>query len=122
MGYSCSAKARFTFDAITKLVDFCDDKETNKYWLDIGRENFDGSITGKVYEFCGITYKDKDGYNRRPCREKGNFKIDKNGIIIRFPGLAKGVWELLQVEGNTLYKREYLGIGRTRHDLPNCLN
>jgi hypothetical protein len=82
MGYSCSAAASMTQKAMLRELEL-DKLATSgngwkhngqEYFLEQGRENPDGAITGTVYRV-------KDGY----CYRSGGVRIEKNGIITRWP-------------------------------------
>lgn len=90
MGYSCSAYADEIRYAIEKLPKF-DTRNQDGLFLEIGRENQDGAITGSVYKkfiFKETCY----------CKKIGNFRISKNGIE-RFPGLTKEEKQSCEREG-----------------------
>ena len=103
MGYSCSARASFTLDAVRLFSEFDDSSENWKYFLERGRENVDGSITGIVYEITGP----KDEKGSWPICKKGSFKIDANGEIVRFPGLARNLWDIALIHSIEMYDKEF---------------
>lgn len=107
MGYSCSARARYTLDQVEFLDEFDIKSPNYKYFIEIGKENADGAITGAVYEITGIPYRDKDNYERRSCRKAGTFRIEPNGSIKRFAGLSKRMFGVLEIAGIEAYDREY---------------
>ena len=85
MGYSCRADAWETLQAIQNQLPSKSnywEHEGKKYFLEIGKETKDGSITGTVFE-------DKKGQ----CVKAGSLKITGWGEIVRFPGLPKIVRE-----------------------------
>ncbi len=88
MGYSCSAKADEVLKAlIVQLKATNEESESsntffskgNEYFYEIGQENVDSSITGSVYKV------DKNGL----CKKSGNFRIEKDGRISKFPYTTK---------------------------------
>lgn len=106
MGYSCSAKASYTINAIQLLSDFDIKNKEYKYFIEIGRENKDGSITGKVYQI-DKDFEDGSGFRRRQCFLKGSFKVDANGKIIRFPGLSNTLWGIAEIASIEQYDRDF---------------
>lgn len=102
MGYSYTAKAGYTLDAISALV-----RETTSYtasnampdggFYETGRERPDGAITGTVYSPCG---------NDR-VMARGSFRIDPDGRIRRFPGLGKALKARAEAKGNMSYLRNH---------------
>lgn len=107
MGWSCSTKASFTLEALGSLSEFDTDSKDYKYFIEIGRENDDGSITGGIFELIGEAFPG-DKLNRRPCRFKGNFKINKHGEIERMPGLPKRFWPIVHIHSIETYDREIM--------------
>lgn len=107
MGYSCSAKASYVLTALEEIIaSQYPDQPTNflpgeggsvGFW-EIGRENRDNSITGKVYFSRvenGLFYI------------IGRFKIDRDGKIVRFPRLARNLKIQAQELGIKRYNRIY---------------
>lgn len=107
MGYSSTVRASFTYDAIQALSPFNIESDLYQFFCEIGKENKDGSMTGTVYELIGESFKDSQGYSRRKCIRKGNFKIDSNGSVIRFPGLAKRLFSIVEFASNKRYNNEF---------------
>jgi len=105
MGYSCSAKASLTLKAIERREAYRADSFDQKYFIEIGKENKDGSITGTVWELFF------DNNIQRRCKKKGGFKIDKEGRIVRFPTISKQVWECFFIEMKNAYEKTYAQIG-----------
>ena len=108
MGYSSTVRAAFTYEAIQMFSEFNIESESYKFFTEIGKENIDGSITGTVYELIGEPFKDFQNFTRRKCKKRGGFKIDKNGIIIRFPGLSKRLFGVAEIFSVEKYDREFL--------------
>ena len=89
MGYSCTAKAD---DVMRQWFDYCRQStgmgnvykyNGNEYILEIGREQRDGAITGKVLLL------ERNG-DSTLAYDKGTFRIDPNGSVKRWPiGLRK---------------------------------
>lgn len=80
MGYSCTAIASLTLESLLDIVR--DTESSNVYrgrFIERGRENDDGAITGTVYTFIGTT----------SCKRSGSYKINAEGKIERFPGTTK---------------------------------
>lgn len=84
MGYSCSALANMALHSLidimkggTGSIGFDNEPSNifNKYFYEIGKEQKDGAITGKVYKLT----------NNNTCLSRGSFKILPDGIIQRFP-------------------------------------
>lgn len=82
MGYSSSAIAS---EVLTALMTIVKDTPSSNVWRDhfyeIGRENGDGAITGKVWRFTS----GKFGDDKRMAVSAGSFRINANGKIVRFP-------------------------------------
>lgn len=111
MGYSCSMIAKMTLNHLTnelqKAYTYKHDPmmqntweiDGRMYFYEIGRENRDGSITGKVWK--GTTVGPKPDL----VRPAGGFKIDRSGKVLRFPTATKKMKEtaesLAQKEMNT---------------------
>lgn len=80
MGYSCTAIASLTYDALMELVR--DGESSNSYrgyFTERGRENSDGAITGTIWKMVD---------ENRAIRY-GSYKITSDGLITRFPGTTK---------------------------------
>ena len=99
MGYSCSARANYTLDQVHSLDDFCLSGNLHyKYFTEIGKENRDGSITGKVYEVY---------HKGEYCKSIGGFRINPDGSIARFPGLSKRMFGVLEIAAIEAYDRDH---------------
>jgi len=93
MGWSCSYKAMQTLEKIFNELEKRKLKilangwkyKNNEYFLQLGKENKNGAITGVIYKII-----DHKGL----CKKVGNFKIDSDGKIIRFPYLPKEIKKL----------------------------
>jgi len=108
MGYSCSALANMTLDALQESVRsensgncFIDKDGRERFW-EIGRENVDGSITGRVWIFTDDDSKGKG--STREITPKGSFKINQHGKIERFPGIKKSVRDKTELAGAKKFK------------------
>ncbi len=99
MGYSSSIRASLTYKAIMMLSQFDEISDNFEFFCEIGKENADGSMTGKVYQFT-----DEE---RRFCVKKGNFKIGADGYIVRFPGLDKFLWGIPHIAMMEAYDRMF---------------
>jgi hypothetical protein len=82
MGYSCTKDAADTLAVIGKM--FATDGNPNvltirgkHYFFERGRENEDGSITGKLMEMLPGDF----------CQEVGKVKINADGSVFRFARL-----------------------------------
>lgn len=101
MGYSCSAKANYVMDQIAAtlrgLSNTSNEIVRNGGFWEIGRENYDGAITGTVWKKVDETH----------VRRAGTFRIEADGTINRFPTLTK--WEKTNCEkvGLEKYKQVY---------------
>jgi hypothetical protein len=89
MGYSCRKDANNTLDRLTQYYREHGEKSSNtfhaigkKYFWEIGKENSDGAITGKVNE---CTADDTQAFYI------GGFRISPDGEVERFPRLPKEV-------------------------------
>jgi hypothetical protein len=89
MGWSCSAAANFTLDAIVAIQQKLGSVTSNGlvingntnagFWESSRKEHDDGSITGSVWTMVGT---DK-------CRRTGSFRINANGTIARFSSIPR---------------------------------
>lgn len=89
MGYSCTVKAWDTMQMTLKSINGLNHNDPgyqsiwesngNKYFIERGREQQDGSITGQVFRFTTGNYAAKIG----------GLKIAANGKVIRWPGMPK---------------------------------
>lgn len=103
MGWSCSAKASYTLEAITKLIDreSSNDLPGGIGFFEASREEWiDGSITGTVWKFVAA--------NR--ASSAGSFKISGEGKIVRFPLLPKEIKAWAEALSAVQYKKYYGGI------------
>ena len=104
MSYSCSKKAGDTLENInnvlqseysnqlptTKTGDIIDFTVPNGFF-EVGKENYDGAITGTVWKFQG-TFDDTGKFN---CKKSGSFRIEPTGFITRFPLLPKEIKKMI---------------------------
>lgn len=93
MGYSCTAAADRTLDAISEAC-YRQTKTRNVYrhngrdlFWEVGRENADGAITGTIYRLSGPL-----GNPKTTITKAGSFRINPNGTIARGVGL-KNLYE-----------------------------
>ena len=85
MGYSCRADAMETLERMMGTST----SHTSTGWLyngwycfyEIGRENRDGAITGKVH----MTDQPSDIFERAAVIKSGSFRISPDGKVERFP-------------------------------------
>jgi len=104
MGYSCTARAAFTKDAIQQLVnrDYpgeCSNRLPNGGFWERGREQHDGAITGT----CWRPIDDQH------VRRAGSFKINADGTVRRFPGLPRALLSEAERIGADRYAEVYGG-------------
>ena len=87
MGYSFTALASYAMDHLLTAIQG-DDNENSNTWTDSkgvkrfcerGREQRDDAITGTVFKFV-------DDNHCRPC---GTYRIDSDGVVVRFPGSTR---------------------------------
>lgn len=100
MGYSCSAKAGFTLDAIEHLIGRqCSNEMPDGGFWETGREQSDGAITGSVWKpYPADTTK---------SMLRGYFRIAADGRIIRFPGLPATLQRQAEEAGAKSYRRDH---------------
>ena len=127
MGYSYTAKAGFTSDAVQEIMDRdypSPDNSTNRmpdggFW-EHGRENEDGAITGTVFALSRrLSYQEKVtraaevGQGCKPewigdqCFRRGSFRIEPDGRISRFPGLTAEHKREAEKRGAAMYAEIY---------------
>ena len=104
MGYSCSKNAN---DSLDKINNILQDEYTTKLpttkdgevidftvpngFFEIGKENYDGAITGTVWKFIG-SYGSNGNFN---CNKVGSFRIEPSGFITRFPLLPRDIKKII---------------------------
>jgi hypothetical protein len=107
VGYSCTALASSTLDALQER--FRHDGSGNTYSTDGGRTRFfwergreqpDGAMTGTIIRWL----------DNEDARRAGSYRIDPDGTIVRFPGIPRKYWAEIQAEGKRAYDTRY---GRT---------
>jgi hypothetical protein len=115
MGWSCSAAANFTLDAITEIQHKLGSVTSNGlvigenknagFWETSRKEHDDGSITGSVW-----TMVDADH-----CRRTGSFRINPNGTVARFSSIPRRL--LIEAENAGARKfRTVYGIFQADHE------
>ena len=89
MGYSCTAIARFVEEAMLNRFRhensgnvFSVDGGKTTYFVETGREQPDGAITGTVFKML------PNGYAHRA----GGYRIEPEGKITRWVGLPRKYW------------------------------
>ena len=103
MGYSCTAAASYTLDAIDRALDAtnpvrrCSNETPDGGFYERGREQPDGAITGTVWKPCG------DGR----VVKRGSFKINADGTVTRFPGLPGAMLRAAESAGAAEYQRRH---------------
>lgn len=98
MGYSCTAIASLTHDALMEIVR--DSESSNSYrgyFTEQGRENSGGAITGTVWKFVDENH----------VRRAGSYKIDAEGKIIRFLGTTKKEWIEAEKQAKIKFAKMY---------------
>lgn len=98
MGYSCTAIAHMTLDALMDIVR--DTESSNVYrgrFFEQGRENSDGAITGTIWKYVDENH----------VRREGSYKISAEGKIVRFPGTTKDERNLAEKTGKARFQRDY---------------
>lgn len=107
MGYSCTAAASYTRQAIQDLIAarYGADKVSNYVpigewggFFETGREREDGAITGSVFKT--VTAEGN-------CRRAGSFKINPDGTVERFPGVDKQLLAAAEKIGERTYQENH---------------
>jgi hypothetical protein len=62
------------------------------YFLEQGREQRDGAITGTVWKMTTSSVND-DGIEVKHCEKSGSFRIDHDGTVKRYPAGLKNIVE-----------------------------
>lgn len=106
MGYSCTARAKYVLDQVEFLEEWNGKALGYKYFFEIGKENRDGAITGRVFEITGESTLTPYGWES-PCKRAGTFRIEPDGTIKRFTGVPKKLWGTLYKDGMETYDREF---------------
>lgn len=104
MGYSCTARARFTEEIIQERFRhansgnvFSTDGGKTTFFTERGREQDDGAITGNVYA----------NLPNGMARKVGSYRIDSDGKIIRFSHISKKYWVEMEVLSEKRYVDTY---------------
>jgi hypothetical protein len=119
MGYSCTAAARLVLDEIQAQFRWKNSSNTFQttkgiFFWEVGREQSDGSITGRIWK-CDSDTISKQLPHGSPylpnqtllAQRFGGFKITPSGIIHRFPGLPRHWWRELERRADTKYTETY---------------
>lgn len=109
MGYSHSAAAGLTQEAMLaeleadgKLINGnCWRHNGREYFLEQGRENPDGAITGTVYQVI------QEGIYKGRCKRSGGVRIEKNGIITRWAGVPREYLKRAEAIGAARFIERY---------------
>lgn len=122
MGYSCTALAALTMDAIGEMLDEKSARSGSNVlpgggFYERGREQPDGAITGTVYK----------PYAPDPTKvvRGGSFKIAANGKAERFAGLSKAFLADATARGADKYLARYQpfeGLGSYRDALATAID
>lgn len=86
MGYSCSATAHETLEKISEMIGSIPGPKNQwkngdkSYFYEIGKENYDGAITGSIWRIESL-------YGKRV----GSFRIENDGTVTRFPYLTSDI-------------------------------
>ena len=121
MGYSCTARASYTLEA---LLDLIGGKTSNGLpgdmgFYEIGREREDGAIVGTVWRKVR-TFTDAEraaraaemsrggcevrpGWVGDPCRRAGSFHVRADGTIKAFPYIAASMRRQAEERGSARY-------------------
>ena len=105
MGWSCTAKAGFTLDGISKTFQGSSNTwntEKGNFFFETGRENEDGAITGQVWKMINWQGQER-------CKQSGSFRIEADGTIARFPHLPAWLKKSAVEYGAAEYDRLYWG-------------
>jgi hypothetical protein len=122
MGYSCTAAANYTLDAIGELIGSpsSNGMPNGDGFFEIGRENADGAITGTVWRKLNAAERARfahlDALDDRVQR-RGSFRIDESGKVRRFPGLPATLLRQAEAKGAMTYARHH-GLDNL-HDAPD---
>jgi len=112
MGYSCSAAASMTQEAMFAELE-ADGLSTSgngwkhngqDYFLEQGREQADGAITGTVYKV-----------KNELCYRVGGVRIEPNGLITRWPCVPREYFKRAQAIGAARFIQAY-GERQAIHD------
>ena len=90
MGYSCAKDAGDVLDSLSRYNRNLGEKYPSNGWYyrgkhyfyEVGKENYDGAITGSVFNMNG--------------RKVGTFRIESNGYVMRGAGGLKTILNLLK--------------------------
>lgn len=113
MGYSCTARASFTLQAIEERFRageasnvLTTDGGKTVYFSERGRENSDGAVTGTVF----LNLPDN------MARRAGSYRIEPDGKITRFKGVPKKFWPELEAASEKRYTDTYNPVVREMLD------
>lgn len=102
MGYSFTAKAGYTLDAIATMIGAnTSNGMPDGGFYETGREQVDGAITGTVWKPCASC----GTIQNVPCHvtRRGSFRINPDGTVKRFPGLARKLLNRAEQTGAARY-------------------
>lgn len=91
MGWSCTFFANDTMQIIRDSIreNSWIGNNGKEYFFEIGRENIDGGITGSVFRI----------YDGIHAKRVGNFRIEPDGTLTRFPYLPKDIKKKIAEHG-----------------------
>jgi len=100
MGYSCTAAAAYTLEALTTLLALPTSNGTpDGGFFERGRENASGAITGMVWK----PHPRMPGHVTR----RGGFHIDHVGKVHHFPGVPRALWARAEAMARETYERNH---------------
>lgn len=104
MGWSCTAAASLTLDALGALVSRDSKHGSNGIgdwgFFETSRvEHADGAITGSVFRMVDAAH----------CRRAGGFRIEPDGKVARFPHVPAATLREAEARGAAEYARRYGG-------------
>ncbi len=96
MGWSCAKTAGDVLDSLSRYNRNLGEKypsngwyyRGNHYFYEVGRENYDGAITGSVYKLFN---------NNTSIKKIGTFKIEPDGYVIKGAGGLKKILDILKL-------------------------
>ncbi len=110
MGYSCTAAAAYTEEAMIEVLHETSTSENQKssnvwdyngkrFFVERGREQRDGAVTGTVWRFLpGNTH----------CRKAGSVRIEPDGKITRWSGSNAQQRKRAEEQGNATYQQRHV--------------
>ena len=113
MGYSYSTKAGLVQDAMIIQLKSASNREIESsntwehnghdYFIEQGREQRDGSITGTVWRMNPV----EPGSAKCTCHKVGSIKIEPHGHVLRWPTSTKAMRIAAESAGMAEYAKIY---------------